>query len=67
MFFQVLFLSSSAYRLDVLFGNLLHHLSILVSCLDPGHGTSVKVQDIVGIWLVYDPTSIPRQLNILPL
>ena len=65
MFFQVLYLSSSVHHLQVLFGNLLLHLSVLVCCvlvccLDPGHGTSVKVQN--G-WLVYDPTSIPRQLR----
>ena len=60
MFFQVLFLSSSVHHLEVVLGNLLLHLSVLVCCLDPGHGISVKVQD--GL-LVYDPMLIPRHLR----
>ena len=63
-FFQVLALMSSVHHPVVPSENLLplplSCLSILECCLDPGHSTSVKVQD--G-WLVYSPMVIPRQLR----
>ena len=63
-FFQVLPPKSSAHHPVVLSENLLPlHLScpsILECCLDPGHSTSVKVQN--GL-LVYSPKLIPRQLR----
>ena len=49
-FFQVLFLPSSVCHLEVLFGNLLPHLTVLVCCLDPGHGTSVNVENEGFLW-----------------
>ena len=48
-FFQALSPMSNVCHLVALLENLLPHLdclSILECCLDPGHGTSVKVQDM---------------------
>ena len=63
-FFQVLSLMSNVCHLVVPLENLLplhlDCLSILECCLDPGHGTSVKVQ---YVWLVCSPMLIPRQLR----